>query len=472
MHHRYGNLAMNDGGLTAAGWEQASALAEWLRTHEKIDVLVSSEQLRSRLTTQRIGQVLSLPITIEPDIPQAPDPDWTLHPPHARMEEESTAAPEANPGTDNNTDPLAGLSPSQRYIAYQQALVEALEHILEKQWGKTIAIVTHSSAIATLLRYFSGGQKLGIQIENTSISELIYAEQRWTFAYVNRREHLPRPPLPPSKVAPEPVSAAEAGEELRTARQVYNRVAATYGTDDHKGESQAVQELLTFAELPEALRVLDVGSGPGHISLALAQAGAREVVGVDISPAMLEQAEYLRLSTREADIVNRINFRLASARHLPFRAERFDAAVCRFLLHHLREPELVLQEINRVLKGDGILVVVEIVGSNDAVKRATQNAIETRRNPSHTAVYSTEQYQKMLSTSGFMVEKQKEVTVEHTVDEWLDSVAADDSTLEAVQEMLEASLETDAAGLNVRKQDETLVFERKSIYLRARKTKS
>ena len=73
------------------------------------------------------------------------------------------------------------------------------------------------------------------------------------------------------------------------------------------------------AHLPPEVRVLDAGTGGGLFALLLAEDGAREVVGVDISPVMLEVAEFNRLS-RTTTHAARVSFRLAPAQALPFGA--------------------------------------------------------------------------------------------------------------------------------------------------------
>lgn len=89
--------------------------------------------------------------------------------------------------------------------------------------------------------------------------------------------------------------------------------------------------------------MLEVGSGPGHIAAALAEAGA-DVVGIDFSASMIEvaKARYPALSFQEAD-----------AESLPFEDESFDAVVSSFTVHHLARPEKVFREVRRVLKPGG-----------------------------------------------------------------------------------------------------------------------
>jgi len=46
---------------------------------------------------------------------------------------------------------------------------------------------------------------------------------------------------------------------------------------------------------------------------------------------------------------------LADAHKIPFKNKTFDCVICNAVLEHVRQPEIVLSEINRVLKQDGLL---------------------------------------------------------------------------------------------------------------------
>src|SRR5690606_34359225 len=104
MQNRYSALAQRveptaDSGLTAYGWEQTSQLAQWLATHETIDVLVTAPLLQSRLTAQRLGQALNLPVTVDNRIPGRLPPDLAL-PDAWDREDRSIAHFEAYPPVD------------------------------------------------------------------------------------------------------------------------------------------------------------------------------------------------------------------------------------------------------------------------------------------------------------------------------------------------------------------------------------
>jgi SAM-dependent methyltransferase len=101
--------------------------------------------------------------------------------------------------------------------------------------------------------------------------------------------------------------------------------------------------------LRPGMRLLDVGCGPGSITLGLAEAVA-EVVGIDLQGAQVEQARTLAAS-RE---VRNVRFEAASVYALPFPDRSFDAAFANGVMMHLAEPVRALAELRRVLRHGGI----------------------------------------------------------------------------------------------------------------------
>jgi len=113
--------------------------------------------------------------------------------------------------------------------------------------------------------------------------------------------------------------------------------------------------LLEAAHISRGDRVLEIGSGPGHVANALAEAGAI-VTGVDFSAQMVAVARqrYPGITFQEAD-----------AEQLPFAASKYDAVVSNFVVHHLARPTAVFQEVCRVLKPGGRFAFV-VFGAPEA----------------------------------------------------------------------------------------------------------
>lgn len=463
MQNRYTELLQRveptaDSGLTAFGWEQTSQLAQWLATHEVVDLIYSAPLLQSRLTAQRLGQTLGLSVTVDERIPGRFPPDLML-----------PGAWERTQRTIEHYAPAAPIDPASAYGIYLYGLIEALDAIVQAGWGKTIAIVLSGNGVATAVRHFAGGHALSVTVSHTAITELRRQDGVWSLVSVNRREHLPLGVMPVQKQRV-PISNMEYGSDV--ARDVAQVVSTYARIPPHSNEAadakrlQRLQHLLKFAQLPRDASILDVGTGTGQLALLLAEEGAREVVGIDISPAMLEAAEFLRLSAN-SPAAARVSFRLAPAHTMPFRDERFDIVVCRLLLHHSHKPQVILAELARLLKHGGILVIADLLSADDPVKRATQNAIEEKRNPSHAGVFGAEQVRKLIVNAGFLIEAEQTAIFERELDEWLSDMQTEPGTRTVVKEMIEAGLETDAAGLHARRQANRLVFDQRLFYIKA-----
>ncbi|MCE5361415.1 MAG: class I SAM-dependent methyltransferase, partial [Acidithiobacillus sp.] len=98
-------------------------------------------------------------------------------------------------------------------------------------------------------------------------------------------------------------------------------------------------------------KVLDIACGEGYGSALLAQE-AEEVFGVDIAPEAVIHAQkrYQRYFTN-------LTFRVGSATDIPYPDESFDLVVSFETIEHLAEQEQMLEEICRVLRRDGILII-------------------------------------------------------------------------------------------------------------------
>lgn len=98
-------------------------------------------------------------------------------------------------------------------------------------------------------------------------------------------------------------------------------------------------------------RVLDVGSGAGHLAKVLRD---KEVVGLDVDLGLLKMASGNRV--------------LGSACFSPFRDSGFDLVIFHDSLHHLERPFEGLGEAWRILKADGLLAIFDFDRSHFLIK--------------------------------------------------------------------------------------------------------
>ena len=111
-----------------------------------------------------------------------------------------------------------------------------------------------------------------------------------------------------------------------------------------------LREIERFLPEGRKLDILDVGTGTGFFAVLLAQQGHR-VEGIDLTPAMLEEARTLA-KQRNLDIT----FREMDAQNLAYPDGTFDVVISRNLTWTLPDPERAYASWFRVLKPGGVLL--------------------------------------------------------------------------------------------------------------------
>jgi len=140
--------------------------------------------------------------------------------------------------------------------------------------------------------------------------------------------------------------------KLEFDKEAAQRLLAVYTTPDV--EQQRI-EFLNALNLKVGERVLDVGSGPGFLTRAIAdKVGAQGTVcGVDISEFLINVAK----SHNEGR--PGIRFSYGEATSLEFSNEEFDTVVCTQVLEYVQDVHAALLEFNRVLKKGGKVALLD-----------------------------------------------------------------------------------------------------------------
>jgi SAM-dependent methyltransferase len=106
------------------------------------------------------------------------------------------------------------------------------------------------------------------------------------------------------------------------------------------------------AVAPEGARVLEVGCGPGRLSIRLARQHGLEVTGLDLDPAMIDRARANADRPGNSD-QRRPSFVVGDVATLAFPDGSFDLVVSTLSMHHWADPTVGLAEIGRVLRPGG-----------------------------------------------------------------------------------------------------------------------
>lgn len=117
------------------------------------------------------------------------------------------------------------------------------------------------------------------------------------------------------------------------------------------------RRLLQDAGLQAGMQVLDLGCGPGDVSLLAAELVGEQgsVLGVDINASVLQIAQ----ARAQAAGLSHVSFLVGNIDELAL-TQRFDAIVGRLILMHLPEPEAVLRQLATHLRPGGVLAFQEL----------------------------------------------------------------------------------------------------------------
>lgn len=116
------------------------------------------------------------------------------------------------------------------------------------------------------------------------------------------------------------------------------------------------KKVLKMVSAKNPKTILDIATGTGDLAILMAQTGATEIIGADISEGMMEVG---RKKVKERNLDSRIQLVYGDSENLPFADNHFDAITVAFGIRNFETLEKGLAEILRVLKPDGVFVILE-----------------------------------------------------------------------------------------------------------------
>ena len=159
------------------------------------------------------------------------------------------------------------------------------------------------------------------------------------------------------------------------------------------GHYSAIDLLINISEASEHDEVLDVACGPGLVAFEFARK-VKHVQGIDLTPEMIRQAN---LGQEERGLKN-MAWMVGNVEALPFADDSFSLVITRYSFHHLQSPSSVLQEMVRVCRPGGRILVADV--SIPSAKSAAYDAMERIRDPSHVRALTDGELYTLMSTAG------------------------------------------------------------------------
>lgn len=136
--------------------------------------------------------------------------------------------------------------------------------------------------------------------------------------------------------------------------------------------------------------VLETAAGTCICGRALAPF-VKDITCLDLTEEMLAQGKKLAAETQ----IKNISFETGNAEDLPYKAETFDLVITRLSFHHFINPEKPFQEMQRVLKKGGKMVVWDMEATVEPL-REIDDKIEKMRDPSHTRILSRKEFERFF----------------------------------------------------------------------------
>lgn len=189
----------------------------------------------------------------------------------------------------------------------------------------------------------------------------------------------------------------------------FTRQAEPFALAPAHSTEESLRILLDAIAVVPADIALDVACGPGIVTCALASI-AQHVTGVDLVPAMIEQAH--KLQTEKS--LQNLSWQIGDAADLPFEDGFFSLVVTRYSFHHLLHPGKVLREMSRVCRPGGRIAIADVTPAAEAARGYDE--LETLRDPSHTRALSIQELKalgdkqdlKLLNTATYRMDAEVE----------------------------------------------------------------
>ena len=204
-----------------------------------------------------------------------------------------------------------------------------------------------------------------------------------------------------------------------SAQRMFGSQASMYATSQvhiHDNRLTTLQRMI--AESPAPRRAIDLGTGAGFTAFAAAQY-AGLVVASDLTLEMLHETRRIAADRRLHNVALCRN----RAEELPFASDSIDLVTCRAAGHHFTDLGAAFDEIHRILKPGGSLVMADSVSPEDDALAAWFNDVELRRDFSHVENRKVSVLLQMLEARGLKVVEQHDEKTYMTFNDWVKRTA-------------------------------------------------
>ena len=231
----------------------------------------------------------------------------------------------------------------------------------------------------------------------------------------------------------------------------FTRQAAPFAAAAPIRNEEALNRIVQWAGAVPDDTVLDVACGPGLLACAFAKV-AKHVTGIDMTPAMLEQAR----KTQQEQGLKNVSWEQGDVYSLPFSPSQFSIVSSRFVFHHLQDPLAALKEMKRVCNAGGKVVVADMAPLRE--KAGALNAAELLRDPSHVRALPLDELRELFQQAGLDAPQVFSYRMEGELEDLLSRSFPNEGDEERLRTIFADSISDDALGLNTRRENGKIYY--------------
>ncbi len=220
----------------------------------------------------------------------------------------------------------------------------------------------------------------------------------------------------------------------------FTRQAIPFTQVPGHANADSLHLLMQIAEVTPLDTVLDVACGPGMVACAFATV-ASQVTGIDITPAMLEQAR----SLAQARGLTNLIWQQGDVETLPFPDASFSLVLSRYAFHHCLRPDVVLAEMVRVCRPGGRVLIADVAMPPEKV--AAYDQLEKLRDPSHTHALSLAEFPQLVADANLQNLKVASYTVEIELEQQLAASFPNPGDKQKLRQIFSADIGVDRLGV-------------------------
>ena len=252
-------------------------------------------------------------------------------------------------------------------------------------------------------------------------------------------------------------------EHQRLILDQFTRQAVPFSRFPAHSTEESVRLTIEASALAASDTVLDVACGPGLTACAFAEV-ARHVTGIDITPAMIEQAKALQ----ESKGLDNLTWHVGDVTSLPFDDASFSMVFTRYSFHHLLDPKAVLAEMVRVCAPGGRVVVVDVYSSSPEQAEA-YDRVEKLRDPSHVRALGFDELNGLFRGAGLTDTSAQLSGLNVGLEPLLESSFPDPGNVDLIRRIFADDLGKNRLGVNARLEDGQVHFTFPTVVVTGRK---